>query len=417
MKSFASCLIGLLMCLPALALPAFKGAVGFGSDTVAGRGGKIIRVTTLDASGEGSLRTALEASGPRIVIFEVGGVIDLAKHSIIIDDPYLTVAGQTAPEPGITLIKGGLSIQTHDVVIRHIRIRPGDAGEAKRSGFEPDGITTSGENAYNIVIDHCSITWAVDENLSASGARTKGPEFTSRNITFSNNIIAEALNDSSHAKGPHSKGTLIHDNCRNISIIGNLYAHNDQRNPYFKAFTTGAVVNNVIYNAKFSAIKINFVKSEWEGTGIIPQKGRLSVVNNLLIHGSDTRKKLSFVAGYGDVYLEGNDISSHLDPLSQLANRGITRLTEKPVWPEKLHPIPTTELPGHIQKCAGARPALRDAIDTRIVDDFLNYQGRIIDSQEEVGGYPDLPPSYRKLTVPEDIDAWLEKYADEAQGE
>ena len=103
-------------------------------------------------------------------------------------------------------------------------------------------------DAYNILIDHCSISWAVDENLSASGPNTEGPDATSRRIAFVNCIIAECLNDASHSKGPHSMGSLIHDFCREIAIIGNLYAHNANRNPYFKAFTTGVIVNNLIYN-------------------------------------------------------------------------------------------------------------------------------------------------------------------------
>jgi pectate lyase len=208
MPFFKFRLTSLLAILPALtsvAESAFPRAVGFGTDTTAGRGGQIIRVTNLNATGDGSFRAALEAPSKRIVVFEVGGVIDLEKRGISISNPFLTIAGQTAPDPGITPIKGGISVQTHDVLIRHISIRPGDAGEAKRSGFKPDGLSTSGGDAYNIVVDHCSMTWAVDENLSASGARTEGPDKTSHKITFSNNIIAEGLSDSSHAKGPHSK--------------------------------------------------------------------------------------------------------------------------------------------------------------------------------------------------------------------
>ena len=204
----------------------FPGARGFGVHTPAGRGGKVIRVTNLNSEGSGSFRAALEQEGARIVVFEVGGVINLAKNDLLVIEPFLTVAGQTAPSPGITLIRGGLGIESHDVLIQHLRVRPGDAGEPKKSGWEPDGITATGASAYNIVIDHCSISWAVDENLSASGPRLEGHAATSHNITFSHCIIAEGLNDSSHAKGPHSKGSLIHEHCTNIAVIGNLYAHN-----------------------------------------------------------------------------------------------------------------------------------------------------------------------------------------------
>jgi hypothetical protein len=186
-----------------LSLVLCAALAGFGADTPAGRGGRVLRVTTLNASGPGSLREALETKGPRIVVFEVGGVVDLQGGNLTVTEPFLTVAGQTAPPPGITVVRGGLRIMTHDVLMQHIRVRPGDAGRPKRSGWEPE-VTTSGAQAYNIVIDHCSLSWAVDENLSVSGPRHDGPAGTSRRITLSNNIIAEGLRDSSHAKGPHS---------------------------------------------------------------------------------------------------------------------------------------------------------------------------------------------------------------------
>ena len=261
--------------------------LGFGVETPGGRGGKLLRVTNLNARGPGSLREALEARGPRIVVFEVGGAIDLGKSTLTVSEPFLTVAGQTAPSPGITIIRGGMAIRTHDVVMRHIRVRPGDAGGPEESGWEPE-VSTSGPQAYNIVVDHCSFSWAVDENLSASGPRYDGEAGTSRNVTFSNNIIAEGLYDSSHAKGMHSMGTLVHDYSTNIAVIGNLYAHNNQRNPYFKAYTTGVVVNNVVYNPGAGAIRLDWPASEWEGRPA-PRNGRLSVVGNVVIHGPDTR--------------------------------------------------------------------------------------------------------------------------------
>ena len=179
--------------------------IAFGKATKGGINGKVIRIATLDASGPGSLREAIKTNGPRIVVFEVGGIIDLKKSRLEITEPYLTIAGQTAPSPGITIIRGGIGIRTHDIIIKHIRVRPGDAEQPRKSGWEPDGLATSGGIAYNIIIDHCSFTWAVDENLSASGTRTEGPDSTSHKITFSNNIIAEGLDNSSHLKG-HPNG-------------------------------------------------------------------------------------------------------------------------------------------------------------------------------------------------------------------
>ena len=176
-------------------LPAFPGAQGWAAKTVGGRGGRIIRVTNLNGEGPGSLRAAIEAEGPRIVVFEVGGVIDLDRKTLKLVNPYITIAGQTAPSPGVTLIRGGMDIGGHDVIVQHIRIRPGSAGQEWMSGWDEDGIAT--QAAYNVIIDHCSLEWATDENLSASGPRFTGatPEEwragTSHDITFSINLIAE----------------------------------------------------------------------------------------------------------------------------------------------------------------------------------------------------------------------------------
>src|SRR6478735_5646329 len=157
---------------PAASAIAFPGAVGYAAHTAGGRGGQIIRVTTLASDGPGSLAAALETKGPRVIVFEVGGVIDLQMRELKITEPFLTVAGQTAPSPGITLIRTGFDILTHDVILQHIRSRTGSGGNARQGRWDPDAISTV--DAYNIIVDHCSMTWAIDENLSASGPRFTG---------------------------------------------------------------------------------------------------------------------------------------------------------------------------------------------------------------------------------------------------
>ena len=122
------------------ALPAFPGALGWASKTPGGRGGRIIRVTSLASEGPGTLREAIEAKGPRIIVFEVGGVIDLERKTLKLTEPFVTIAGQTAPSPGITLIRGGMDITAHDAIVQHIRIRPGGAGQAWMSGWDEDSI-------------------------------------------------------------------------------------------------------------------------------------------------------------------------------------------------------------------------------------------------------------------------------------
>ena len=154
------------------------------------------------------------------------------------------LAGQTAPAPGITLIRGGVDILTHDVIVQHLRVRPGSAGYPKFGG-DFDAISTV--NAHDVIVDHCSLTWATDENLSASGTRFAGktPDEwragTSHRITFSNNLVAEGLANSTHPKGEHSKGSLIHDNVTDVLIVGNLYSQNYERSVLFKGGTRGMI--------------------------------------------------------------------------------------------------------------------------------------------------------------------------------
>ncbi len=151
---------------------AFPGALGWAATTPGGRGGQILKVTTLNADGPGSFLAALNTPGPRIIVFEVGGVIDLGQKEYKITEPFLTVAGQTAPSPGTTFIRGGFGVATHDVVIRHIRVKVGDAGAPKKSGWEADALSISG--GHDVIVDHCTLTWATDENGSISGPRFKG---------------------------------------------------------------------------------------------------------------------------------------------------------------------------------------------------------------------------------------------------
>lgn len=398
-------------------LPAFPGALGWAARTPGGRGGRIIRVTNLDSDGPGSLRAAIEAEGPRIVVFEVGGVIDLGKKTLKLQNPFITIAGQTAPSPGVTLIRGGMDITTHDVIVQHIRIRPGSAGGEWMSGWDEDAIATVG--AYNVIIDHCSLTWATDENLSASGPRFTGSTpaewraGTSHDITFSNNLIGESLAYSTHSKGEHSKGSLIHDNVTNLLIVGNLYAHNYERSPLFKGGVHGVIVNNLIYNPGPRAIHYNLAPEEW---GDVPfEVGRMSVVGNVLRAGPSTpSERLAFmmIGGAGDVEYYGRDniaVDQVGEPLRMFgryttAPARIIETAEPPVWWEGLEPIPAEQVQVAVLSQVGARPWDRDTRDVLLIAEVAEGRGEIIDHERQVGGYPEVTEPTRKPFNPDDWD-------------
>lgn len=407
-------LLALSACQHAPSTPAgaaLKQTTGFGQDTRGGLDGQVIKVTTLASSGPGSLRAALDTSGPRVIVFEVGGVIDLDRQDLIVREPHVTIAGQTAPSPGITLIRAGMKIRTHDVVMQHLRIRMGDAGLARKSGYEND-VSIEGKNAWNIVVDHCSVSWGTDENLSVSGERYDGPLGTARKVTLSNNIIAEGLADSTHAKGKHSMGSLIHDNVTEVAVIGNLYAHNNDRNPWFKGGSSGVIINNYVYNPGSWAIRLGYNPKEWLGR-TAPPAPRLSIVGNVLQHGRNTPADKAFIGSNapelaGDAFMHDNLAFKRNGDPALLMSGAINALSAPPLWPGNLQAHPASTTRERVLANAGARPTERDSVDQRLIAGVRNGQGQHIDSQEQVGGYPRTTPTYRALKVPAtDLESWL----------
>ena len=406
---------------------AFPGAVGYAAHTAGGRGGQIIRVTTLAPDGPGSLVAALETKGPRVIVFEVGGVIDLQMRELKITEPFLTVAGQTAPSPGITLIRTGFDILTHDVILQHIRIRTGSGGNARTGRWDPDAISTV--DAYNIIVDHCSLTWAIDENLSASGPRFTGAnpdewrKAVSHSITFSNNLIAEGLAHSTHPKGEHSKGSLIHDNVNDILIIGNLYAHNYERNPLFKGGVRGMVINNLIYDPGPRAVHYNLIPEEWYGRRY--ETGRMALMGNVLRAGPSTPAQIALfmLGGSGDIelYEKDNIAVDRLGNPLPLTGRYTTSKARiipaaRPELPFGVTVLPANEVEEAVIRNAGARPWDRDAIDSRIVADTVEGRGQIIDSETQVGGYPQYAETRRAFDEREwDLATMAPKVAPQKQ--
>ncbi|MBN8605402.1 MAG: pectate lyase [Caulobacterales bacterium] len=381
-----------------------------------GAGGRIVRVTSLAAEGPGSLDAALREEGPRIIVFEVGGVIDLNGEVLGVRQPFVTIAGETAPGPGITLIRGGVRIRTHNVLLRHLHVRPGDAGRAPQSGWEVDGVVTE-SGAYDVIVDHCSITWATDENLSASGPRFEGAsveewrENTSHRISFTNNLIAEGLSNATHSKGEHSKGSLIHDNVRDVLIAGNLYMNNRERNPLFKGGASGAVVNNLIYNPGRRFLHYNLHATEWEGQP--HQTGSLAIVGNEFRAGPSTPAESIAIAlgGQGPLELHASENLLTAAPgatapaLFGRFGDGEAQLIEVAApnpWPQRLQAQASSHVAASVLRNTGARPWARDSIDARLIADVEAGRGDVIDSQNEVGGYP----AYQEVRAPFDPARW-----------
>ncbi|MFQ5594734.1 MAG: alpha/beta hydrolase fold domain-containing protein [Anaerolineae bacterium] len=282
--------------LPSDELPAFPGAEGFGSTTPGGRGGGVIKVTNLNDSGPGSLREALEAEGPRIVVFQVGGVIDLQRH-IRITNPYLTIAGQTAPGDGVMLRGAGINIvQTHDIIIRGLTIRPGDDPAGPHAGTRR-AVTIWGDTAnpsYNIIVDHNSLSWSTDEVVGVGYAH---------DVTFQYNFITEPLHNSIHQEGPHGYAFALYgkDPMDRISAHHNLIAHGYNRNPQYADGVDGEAINNVIYN--------------WGNKGLsVKADALVNIIGNHFIAGPDTPSDSRGVligcpgpdCGATRVYVQGN---------------------------------------------------------------------------------------------------------------
>jgi pectate lyase len=369
----------------AAAQKAFPTAEGFGQYAAGGRGGAVIEVTNLHNFGVGSLRACAEASGPRTCVFRVSGTIEVNPW-IIVKDPYLTIAGQTSPGGiAIKLAAGNANApilvqKTHDIIIRHLRLRPGPTSIVSTNG---DTIQITDSSA--VILDHMSTSWPTDEGINVVSDKT-------HDVTIQWSLLTEGLNESSHG-GSHSRGTYFGYGAQRITFHHNLLAHNVRRNPLINTTGQFDLVNNVVYNSE----KYNGEFATRFGPLMI------NMIGNTVIAGPSTPKHdgiYSFIY-YRDypasfsLYAKDNiDIHRRTnsgDERLVAAPRDWKYMTPTPVAPLSLAASSVTEpvqAYWDVLAYAGATVPLRDTVDDRVVSDVLKCTGKIINSPDDVGGYP-----------------------------
>jgi hypothetical protein len=361
---------------------AFPGAIGGGKYTTGGRGGIVIKVTNLNDSGPGSLRDAIKKKGTRTIVFDVSGTINL-NSPLHINNNDLTIAGQTAPGDGICIQGHEVRISANNIIIRFLRFRPGDI-----ANVEHDALT--GMRNSNIIIDHCSMSWSTDETVSL---------YDNENFTLQWSIISESLNNSVHSKGAHGYGGIWGG--KNASFLFNVLAHHNSRNPRLQGTRyqkeegreKAELINNIIYNWADKAI--------YGG-----ENGNYNIINNIFIPGpasptSKTTEIFEPYKPYGLLYLKGNEIWKASIDETGWENIKIEKNKQKKHLTKKPYPLANSTSPlctqlayNQILSTAGASLS-RDEVDKRIIQEitdrtFTFGKAGIIDSQNEVGGWPQL---------------------------
>ena len=366
-------------------LRSFEGAEGFGTTTPGGRGGTIVKVTTLNDSGPGSLRWALEdLEMPRIVVFEIGGRIDLKSEIRVNGD--VTVAGQTAPGDGITVSGARLRIVEDDAIVRGLKLRPGVTDADNVHDRDAISVGNSSDRVERVVIDSNSLSWALDE--------TAVVWYGSRDVTFSNNIIAEGLENN----GRPSFGMLIGDGSQRITVSDNLFANNFHRNPQVKDDSRQVeFVNNVVSNYGDNGFEVP------DNTSVTAH-----IVGNVFVAGDDTADNNPVrlrSAGSSKYYIEDNLGSSRpRDGLPEKAiaeGIGLSKVQGSPVFSGSgVRASESSDVLEDVLGSVGARAQGVDDTDRRLIREVEDGTGRIISSPGQVGGY-DAP---RSTDAPRDRD-------------
>jgi hypothetical protein len=388
---------------------AFPGAEGYGRFARGGRGGQVIEVSNLNDSGPGSLRAAVEAEGPRTVVFSVGGLITL-ESKLVIHNPYLTIAGQTAPGKGICIRKYNLGVGgSHDVIIRYVRVRPGNI-----AGVTLDGMGMAGTD--HSIIDHCSISWTQDESFSSRSAK---------NITFQRNLISEALNIAGHKNyeqgkqhgyaasiggdvGSFHHNLLAHCAGRNWSLAGGL----DKGGRH-----TGRldIRNNVVYNwghrtTDGGVAQLNYVNNYYK-------PGPASDVFHVLM------PERHLVAAFGpqEYYVAGNVMEGHygadkpLDGVRGQRHEPIAEfIVDKPFFESYVTTESAQGAYEDVLADVGCNVPMLDEHDQRVIEETRSgtaaHKGSVSgipglpDKQDDVGGWENYPETHRPADWDTDHD-------------
>lgn len=431
--------------LPQATIPAFPGAEGGGAFSFGGRGGKVITVTNLNDSGPGSLREACEQGGARIVVFNVSGIIKL-KSPLTVRAPYITIAGQTAPGDGICVAGESFWINTHDVVIRHMRFRRGETWVGRRDD------SMGGNPVGNIMMDHLSTSWGLDENMSIyrhmwnDSTGKSDLKLGTVNITIQNSIFSEALDTWNHSFG----STLGGENC---SFMRNLWANNTGRNPSIGWNGVFNFVNNVIFNWMHRSVdggdysaKYNIINNYYKPGPVTPVEGPVS---HRLLKPESGRSQLSRKV-YGMAFVHGNVVEGNEIVTNDNWNGGIQIedlpdagdytndiRSKSPLAMPDMTIMDATEAYDFVLENAGATLPKRDPVDERItrvvktgvieyaenvnLDGIPKFEHRrlpddsyklgIITDVSQVGGYPEYNGTPYKDSDKDGMpDWWEEKY-------
>ena len=408
---------GVAQAVSVQALPIIPGISGFGTTTTAGmgpnrEGGTVVHITTLANSGSGSLKSVLEDStGPTIIVCDVSGTI-VQNGVIAVTNPYMTLALQTCPSPGLSVQNATLSIQTNNILLHHYRGRVGDAAGAPSFG-ERDCINivdqgNTGE-VYNIVIANTSCSWALDGTIDLNFLKIRPVD-----ITIWQSIISEGLRNAGHPEPDHSSGMLLGIDTKNVSIIRSLFSSNWIRNPAVNSGVHLAIVNSATTNYGQEAINVGF-----SGNSATQTPQLVTLAGNLYVKGNDARSiaeplrvQLGVAAGT-QIYFEDVCDADVADPsddawlTSAVDDRAgfNVKATTPPVTYPGYAPASCTTVRADITANAGARPNDRDSQDTNVITKFNDLTAplteKIPQDMADTEGYPVLAENTVVAEVPD----------------